>query len=166
MANKTISLLERVIGIRDKKTRLTNLLANPVKGDLSWYMYVPPCFNDAMDIRLTDRKIHGEKKLTWTQGPFFSFDRGDTLYDTQLAYQEWAKALEHISLCISIRNASPVITGPKGSPRNPGKVFFEILVPNDKKTQLVKLNEHVMNQNDFVRFLVIGPMDQIHPVQK
>ena len=109
--NKLLVLTEESLE-KGKGKRLTELLKEPEVNETSdWYMCVPQCFNNALDIRLTVRKGNGNETLVWTQGSAFSFKQGDTLYDTPRAYDAWGESLNHISLCVSVQKASDSIPG-------------------------------------------------------
>ena len=94
MISKALTILDDLI--RDKPTREkrgTDLLKDPAaEATEGWYMCVPPCFNEALDIKRTERVEGKKKNLVWTQGSAFSFKQGDTVYDTADAYKVWAEA--------------------------------------------------------------------------
>ena len=73
-----------------------------------WRMAVLDSFREALDIRLLPRMKAGKEVLVWTQGPFFSFKRGDILYDTPKAYQAWDKSNRKFQLMIQIQADIPV----------------------------------------------------------
>ena len=164
MSDKTRKLFSRIIQMKKRDTRPTELLRKPeAKHTEGWHMCIPQCFNDALDIRKTDRVTEGEKTLQWTQGSTFSFEAGNVLYDTPKAYERWSEAMKHVNLCIQIKEASGAVPGDRetdkksGAPRNPGLVKFDILVPDKSRTKLVKDKEEIMTQDEFVRFLIFGP---------
>jgi len=72
-----------------------------------WKIAVREAFKEALDIRLTERKIGNRAVMRWTQGNLFDFHVGDTFHDTQEAYSDWAKALKNMSLSVQILEASP-----------------------------------------------------------
>jgi len=140
-----------------RQTRSLDLLKPLQEGDSGgWFMYVPSCFNEALDIRQTERVKDGKKSLCWTQGAFFSFKQGDTIYDTPKAYEHWSKALKHINICVSVKAATDVSLGEDGKSRSPGSVTFIILKPNKQRTKLVEHEQRTMTQDEFVKFLIIG----------
>ena len=100
MIKETLNLLDDLVTQNiTKNNRSTKLLKNPnSKTQKGWFIYVPPCFNDALDIKKTER-VGRENKLVWTQGSSFFFKRGDTLYDTPEAYRIWSEALKSINYC-------------------------------------------------------------------
>lgn len=140
------------------KTRLTELL-KPAKDTYAegWFMCVGKCFDAPLDIRLVERIVDGKKSRIWTQGSTFSFHEGDTLYDTRDAYQEWAKAMKSISLCVQVTQAIPAGIDAGGSKRYPGSVTIEIFKPNEGRTKLVSYGHYTMSQDSFVHFLISGP---------
>ena len=95
--------------------------------------------------------------MKWTQGSWFHFAEGDTLYDSVKAYLPWN--LNNFGICLDIRRASPA-QPPNGNDRvarYPGAIIFDVLTPNEERTQLVKRRETAMSQDDFVKLLIIGP---------
>lgn len=156
-------LTERIIS---RQYRLTDLLKAPQEDYTNdWYMCVPKCFNDALDLKKTDRVVDTfiqpdliqekqkkkEIKKVWTQGSYFSFGKGDTLYDSPKAYSNWDKALKNINLCVQVEKAIAT------TPSKVGIVTFSILTPNENHSKLVNRGEHTMSQDNFVRFLIAGP---------
>ncbi len=163
MTKKALSVLNHVI--REKPTRenrLTDLIKAPSLDHVEgWYMCVPPCFNDALDIRQTERVENKQKTLTWTQGSSFAFKAGDTLYDTPDAYKVWSEALKSINLCVQVKLGSSAGPLDGGTGRFAGSVTFSILTPNDYRSRLVERADHTMSQDDFIRFLIGGPPDEM-----
>ena len=161
--NKALKLSEDS-GEISKTERLIDLIkAHDDEHTTGWFMCVPSCFNAALDIRQTERKRDKKKILVWTQGSTFSFKKGDKIYDTSDAYSEWGKALKKLSLIVNIEEAADA-TPKKGSdekenlvPRNPGYVRFSLYKPHGVKPILVKYDEDIMTQDEFVRFLIKGP---------
>ena len=125
-------------------------------------MCVPTCFNNALDIKQTPRMKDGKETLVWTQGSEFSFKTGDTIYDTPKAYIEWPDALKHISLCVSVEDATDAIPAKKNPeqnemiPRYSGSVRFSILTPNEQQTALIKRGSFQVTQDEFILFLIEG----------
>jgi hypothetical protein len=149
--------------------RLSNLLRPVSEVNPNWFMWVPLCFNAALDIQQTGRVFEGIELLEWTQGSAFSFAAGDTIYDTKSAYEPWSEALKSICYCIEVKMASPSVPGklpskdpnkakdPKNSwPRNPGRVDFKLFVPNSTRSGVVLEKECSMTQDAFVRLLITG----------
>jgi hypothetical protein len=159
MNQQTLDILKRLTADSSpQQTRLTELL-KPAEATYAegWFMCVGKCFNDPLDIRLTERTINGDKLRVWTQGGAFSFREGDTLYDTRDAYQEWSKALKSISLCVQVKQALPASIALDGSKRSSGSVTIDIFKPNEGRTKLVGYGHYTMSQDSFVEFLISGP---------
>ncbi len=168
MNDDVLKILDRVIKMQKRGIRPVEHLRYPeVQYPEGWHMCVPKCFNDSLDIRKTERVIKGNKTLQWTQGSTFSFETGDIFYDTPKAYEPWPEAMKHIKICIQVREASQAIPGEKkekdkpGTSRNPGLVKFDILVPNENRTKLVKDGEEELTQDEFVRFLITGQREHL-----
>ncbi|NCC62220.1 MAG: hypothetical protein EOM12_15070 [Verrucomicrobiae bacterium] len=163
MSAAAISVLDQVI--REKPTRenrLTNLLKDPsAETAEGWYMCVPSCFNDALDIKQTERVVNKMKALVWTQGSSFHFNTGDTIYDTPDAYKVWSEALKTIGVCVQIKTGASAGNTEGGTGRFGGSVTFAILTPNKDRTTIVERGEHSMSQDDFVRFLISGPPEEL-----
>lgn len=175
MNTKPLIVLDKALKLGDdaeetgKRTkRMTELLKSPEDERTgNWFMCVPSCFNNALDIRQTPRKKDGKEELVWTQGSAFSFKGGDKIYDTPKAYAEWGEALTHLSLCISVEESTDA-TPEKGTagmsgfvPRNPGSVLFSFLTHNDQKSAVEKHGEARLTQDEFVRFLIRGPEGEL-----
>ncbi len=168
MNRSAFEILDSVIRLKPGKERPTALLKGPAAemGD-GWYMCVPPCFNDALDLKLTPRLRGKIKTLEWTQGASFSFGVGDTLYDTADAYKVWSVALNSIEVCVQVKAATPAGFTDDGTRRLPGSVTFSIFTPNEDRTKIVERGNHTMSQDDFVRFLVGGsPNDLRRDIEK
>ena len=158
MTEQALDILEHVIREKPgREKRTIRLLKDPAAETTDgWHMCVPSYFNDALDIRLTERKVNKKPTLVWTQGASFSFKVGDTLYDTLDAYKSWSDALRTIDLCAQVKmgsNAGPVDSN---SGRFDGLVKFSIFTPTQDRSRLVERSEHTMSQDDFVRFLISG----------
>lgn len=133
--------------------RSTKLLRDPNNpGAAGWFMYVPAVFNEALDIRFeTSGPNEG-----WTQSGCFAFKQSDTLYDTEVAYQNWGDALKVLNLAIVVRMASSAGMGEANS-RYPGSVSFTVMLPDSHRKVLVESFEWQLTQDEFVRFLIEGP---------
>ena len=152
MTSPALKMLEEIEKqVRGK--RLKDLLKDPESDhDDNWYMAVPPCFNDALDIKWNC----GAPNSGWTQSGCFAFKSADTLYDTPRAYKVWSEALKHLNLCVQIETASSAGQG-EGGTRYPGSVTLSFFTPDVARTKIVKRGTHFMTQNGFVRFLIAGP---------
>lgn len=159
MNQKALDLLQRLTkGAQARQKRLTNFLRPPESEYAEgWFMCVPKCFNDSLDIRLTERLVNGRRTLVWTQGSEFTFSEGDTFYDTPDAYNEWSEALKSISLCVQVKQAIPAGYAAEGDIRSPGSVTIDILKPDKRHSKLAWHDCFTLSQDDFVRFLITGP---------
>lgn len=63
-----------------KSARLLSLLKEPDSHTSDWAYVVSPSFNEALDIKLTDRVSDGGKGKVWTQGGNFNFKPGDVVH--------------------------------------------------------------------------------------
>lgn len=158
MRQQAIDVLDQLLGQRDaREQRLTTLLRDKfAEEDHGWHMFVPRCFNEALDIKLTDRVIKGRKERVWTQGSGFAFSVGDTIYDTHEAYQVWRDALRRIKLCVTVIEAQSVSLGEDRRERSSGTVTFTVAAINQEQTRLVERDILTMTQDAFVRFLIDG----------
>jgi hypothetical protein len=157
MNNKSLELLKEVTSKNAiRQTRSLDLLKHPEKDSDGWFMCVPSCFNEALDIKQTERVTNGKKTICWTQGASFSFKPGDTIYDTPIAYEVWSEALKHINICFSVNNAINAGASEDGKCRYPGLVTFVILKPDEQRTKLMEQEEQTLSQDDFVNFLITG----------
>lgn len=103
------------------------LIANFIDGfALGWKMAIPEAFKDALDIKLTPRKLAGKTEMILTQGRIYTFKKGDTLYDTKHAYQEWGEALKILKLSVQVQHAIPS-----------GYVAYESIETKDKELVIV-----------------------------
>jgi hypothetical protein len=157
---KALELLDSITQHRTGRfERPTELLHDPeAEQSEGWFMHVPRCFNRALDIRRTPRvpEPNCDPVMVWTQGREFTFEKGDTIYDTPNAYLTWSKALQHIRLCLLVTSATGATSPPAPELRSAGSVAFEVLIPNNDKTRLVLSACHVLTQDAFIRLLISG----------
>ena len=160
MNKSSLNVLEILLEDKGKKgKRLTDLLREPEEEyTQDWYMCVPKCFNDALDIKQTTRieRVQGQKqeKLVWTQGPAFSFKVGDTIYDTPSAYSlPWSTALQHMAVTVQVKQVIDKIESTESS----SNIVFEIFAPDVTNTRLNKIGEYTLSQHMFAKFLISGP---------
>lgn len=158
-----------------KEKRHTECLKNPErihKEKDEWFIYVPSCFNDCLDIAKTDRivktgqkkqdketgKMRDEKKTkkVWTQGSRFAFHRGCTLYDTPKAYHRWDDAINEIKYCVSINSGESAQPAMNEKGRIPGTVKFSILSPCSPKMSIEEIGTYTLTQDEFISFLING----------
>ncbi len=154
MRKKVLDLLDSLLRSGNtKEKRITKLLKDPdAEYTEGWYMCVPKCFNEALDIKYTMKSENKIKKLVRTQGTTFSFKEGDTLYDTPKAYLQWSEALSYINLCVQVEQASDVVPPSKGEKRHSGYVFFRILTPSGANKIIVTRS----TENDTRRICTIS----------
>jgi len=157
---KALEVLDRCLALPEGARRLRELLKQPDDDHTKdWFMCVPLCFNKALDIKQTTV----EGPVNWTQGSMFSFGTGDILYDTPEAYVEWRRALRHMKLAVQVEEATDAVPEKRGRhealrvSRNPGSVLFRFLCPNRNQSSLVHRGQSVLTQDEFVRFLIVGP---------
>jgi len=153
MKNNITKILDCILKLKwgKRENRANNFLKSPESEHAEgWYMYVPKCFNTALDIK------YNKCKKTWSQGSAFSFKIGDTIYNTPMAYEQWSKALKYINICISIKQALSARPAWKNEKRYSGLIHFSILVPNKAQTNLIERDEYQLTQDDFVILLIQG----------
>lgn len=112
-----------------------------------WFMHVPRHFNEALDIRIMERRKNTVPFLSWTQGSLFSFSKDDVLYKSPHSDRSNAPLIQ-------ILQASPVGKEPSGQ-RYKGHIRFRWYFSEEDSTV-------EMTQDDFVRFLISGPVEQPH----
>jgi len=158
MNNNALEVYKKITSNNIKRQLRSLDLLKPPWEEFSdgWFLCVPSCFNEALDIRQTERILEGKKSICWTQGTFFSFKVGDTLYDTPKAYEQWSKALEYINICVSVKMATDVSLGEDGKIRDAGSVTFAILKPDRKRSKLIEHEQRTMSQDEFVKYLISG----------
>lgn len=161
MPKESLELLKTITANNTpRQARSLVLLKQPETPSDAWFMYVPPCFNEALDIRKTERSINGKRTLQWTQGSSFSFKAGDTLYDTPRAYEQWSEALRHINICLSIKEALSAGVSADGKSRFPGSVTYVILKPDKQRRKLIQQRQRTVSQDQFVKFLIAGDEEE------
>ena len=144
-----------------KEKRSTTLIADFETGFAKkWEMAVGEWFRDALDIKYTSRKVNGKTKKMWTQGGAYSFDTGDVIYDSKGGYSAiWSDAIKQISKAFQIIEASPAeYKEEEGGKKKltPGRVRFQVLMPDQQKKGLIKLDVVSCSQAEFVNILKEG----------
>jgi hypothetical protein len=145
-----------------KDNRYTEYLKNPERTHNDkdeWFIYVPSCFNDCLDIAKTERVNDSKKEMIWTQGSRFAFHCGCILYDTPKAYQNWANAVNEIKYCISVNNGKSASPAMNTEDRHSGEVVFSVFSPHHKSNNLNIIGEFTLSQDEFVKFLILGSSD-------
>lgn len=94
--------------------------------------------------------------MEWTQGSRFSFKPGDSLYDTEAGYADWATALTKLEVCLQVQSAEDAVPATGESPRFDGRVRFNVYRPNAERSTLDKVGTHHVSQDEFVAILIGG----------
>ena len=107
-------------------------------------------FSTALDIALASRVVKGKQVApVMTSGSLFTFSKGDTLYDTHLAYSEtWAESLNHITKSLVVVSATSCEIGFEG--------YVEAQLFEKKSGGLEKTMLFRGSQSQFVRGLILG----------
>jgi hypothetical protein len=162
MKQTSLQILDKLVKPEaQRQRRLTDLLRPPDVAAVDWFMFVPTCFNAALDIQQTVRVIEKQETLQWTQGSTFSFSVGDIIYNTPKAYEKWSEALKHIRFCIHVIDATPVAPASASAQRKPGRLAFDLLIPNEAGISLMRSSKHDMTQDEFIRLLIAGTSAQL-----
>lgn len=165
--SNSLKLLNLLICSKSRMKRNEALLRPLNALNYDWEYYVPNCFNDELDIKQTVRicklkdedgnfikddkgKIKTAPKLVWTQGNSFAFQKGDTFYDTPLAYQQWDEALKHIKKYIQITG----VIGTDSMHDYNDTILFTVYKNDNGKIREFDTNS--LSQYNFVRFLIEG----------
>lgn len=78
-----VLVLDLLTGAKAKKSvRLLTFLKNPHLETTGWAYKLTPAFNEALDIKMTDRVNDAVKGKTWTQGRDFNFKTGDVIHSS------------------------------------------------------------------------------------
>lgn len=122
-----------------------------------WHFVLPPCFADALGVRLAERVKQGKRHMLWTQATDFAFRRGYTFCDVPDTGREWGACLKDIQRAITITDASEASSGQgRGVERDPGFVAFTLYAKAADGSRLVPCAHHTFTQDDFVRYLISG----------
>jgi len=149
--------------------RSTELIATFEDGfAVGWHMAVRECFKEELDIKLIDRIKHKISYIEWTQGPYFCFSEGQIFYDSKQGYSNWHNAMANINIACQIIEAKPnvpdkyvnEITGKNNFKISEGYVKFVLFKPNAERNKLKADDEYHMTQNQFVKFLQYGELEQ------
>lgn len=132
----------------------------PITGDefgksAGWFFAVPEAFREALDIKYTERKIHGRSIWDWTQGipPQLSFDVGDVFYDRpDIRKSDWDRVRWKIGFAISVCAAtSDRLSSGK---IKPGSVEFDLSYFGHGRIE--KTERFGTTQKEFMNFLRTG----------
>lgn len=125
---------------------------------------IPESCRAAFDIRLTAQvktdKATRQKSTTWhwTEGDSYDFHRGDIFYDAKQAYvSDWKEALLHIKEAVQVirlfnEQGEEIL---EQSDSETGNDFLEvaILIPNNERTTLVRLDTKTCRPKELVHYL-------------
>ncbi len=167
-SDDALGLLQKLATQKSRDKRNTECLKTPERSHEDkdeWFIYVPSCFNDCLDIERTDRVVRNKRKKVWTQGSRFAFHRGCTLYDTPRAYDRWGDAANHIKFCISVRRGEAAEPSTKEKERKPGTVEFSVFSPSTRSACLKEIGTFELTQDEFIKFLIEGN-PQIVPIER
>lgn len=154
-------LFLRLTTRQGKQKRSLDLLKDPEgPPPREWFLCVPAFFNNALDLKLSDRKRDGESLEVWTQGADFSFSVGDTLYDTPEAYEPWDRAVGKIRFCAQVVEAVPA-SGTESGARFEGRIKADLLVPDPRGKKLLKKTTIETTQDEFVSLVLFGPGERL-----
>jgi hypothetical protein len=143
---------------RTKRTR--DLDPDLVKSGFSrgWAFCIPAAFRRAVDIHLTSVVEKGKASKIWTQGRNFSFEVGDTLYDSRDAYGKLcSESISHIKTCLEVVLAIPANGHSDGT--------VEFLVYHSDGSELKLSNSHRCSQVEFVALLKTGSLGGVEHIQ-
>ena len=147
--------------------RTSHLIADFVEGFAKgWFMAVKESFRNELDIKYLPRKKDKITYYEWSQGPYYCFSQGQTIYDSPLAYRAWELAIKNINNVCQIVDAQPnmpVRIFDESLRKNiicvkEGHVRFVILKPNNERTELIEHSRYELSQNNFVTFLKTGEL--------
>lgn len=163
--NQALELLGRLLegsvskaGKTKRSDRTIECLKSPEEdyGE-DWHACLPPCFNDALDIRRTE--VAGQ--LIWTQGSAFSFKKGDVIYIGRQSRSETDgnEKAQSFRQCIQITAAGEAKPASAEEPRDPGKAVFCIYRCGKNGAMFEPQEFRETTQDDLVRFLISGDME-------
>jgi len=149
---------ELIVHTGKRKNRFEDLLKTPLADDPDWFFLLPPFFNDALDIKLTERMVEKTSILVWTQGSAFSFQDGDVLYPKSKVYETvWGEAFREMEFCLQVTQAESAEPEERDKKRNPGSVKFrKILFEEESDKAIQQMVQDEMTQDDFVHLLITG----------
>jgi len=125
------------------------LIRDHSSGDPNWAYWVPPCFNAALDIRMTPRMIEGRQVQVWTQGGLLSFAVGDSLHS--LSNGAYTQSLQ----CVQVVTSSADFYS-DDSGFVSGRVEFDIYARPDVQSAYQKVRRETLTQLDFLKMLIWG----------
>jgi hypothetical protein len=146
--NASVAVLDLVLqSNRRSETLLADFSSGFARG---WAWAVKKDFSTALDVALASRVVKGKKVASvMTSGSLFTFSKGDTLYDTPLAYSEtWSESLNHITRSLEVISATSAEIGFEG--------YVEAQLFEKKDGRLVETILFRGSQSQFVRALILG----------
>jgi hypothetical protein len=144
----SVAVLEAVLqSSRRSETLIADFSSGFARG---WAWAVKKDFSTALDIALASRVVKGKQVApVMTSGSLFTFSKGDTLYDTPLAYSEtWTESLNHITKSLVVVSATSCEIGFEG--------YVEAQLHEKKSGRLEKTMLFRGSQSQFVRGLILG----------
>ena len=82
---------------------------------------------------------------------------------TKEAYKPWAEAIKAIKICMQVTRAVSASSSEAGL-RFPGRISFDVFLPDQDKLKLQKVREYEMTQYEFVSVLIFGPSAELAKV--
>lgn len=148
-----------------KKSR--NTIINPkfVTGYAeNWVFPIPDVFQDALDIRMTQRTDRATSQTTkvLTQGDNYAFKTGYTFYNSKMGYENWHEFLNGKNpIAVQINDFDSFGELNQENSLN-SKELVKIIIyrPNKDKSSLVKAEEHTLTANQLFNFLQMGTIFQ------
>lgn len=148
MTNDSLQdLLNSLRSLSSKRSLV--LLREHSVGDPEWSYWVPPCFNAALDIKLTARMIEGKQVSVWTQGGLLAFSAGDVLH-----LQSSGGHVDSLE-CVQVVSATPDYFA-DDSGFLPGNVEFDVIVRPDLRSPYRTIRRDSLSQLDFLKLLIWG----------
>jgi hypothetical protein len=147
--------------------RTTELIANFIEGFADgWHMALKESFKIELDIKFSERKKDKVSFYEWTQGPYYCFSEGQTIYDVKDGYTCWQEALKKVSIVCQVIAARPNIpfkyynevTDKNEIRVLDGYVRFVLFKPDKERTKLDTCICYHLTQNEFVNFLKTGEL--------
>lgn len=138
-----------------KRQQRTPITSGTFGKSAGWFFSVPEAFREALDIKYTERKIHGRSVWDWTQGapPQLSFDVGDVFYDRpNVRNSDWGRVHRKIGFAVSIRAATPDRLS-NGKIKS-GSVEFDLF--RFKHGKIEETERFNTTQQEFMNFLRTG----------
>lgn len=161
MLNEALQNLERIVeGRRLKQPRiplLDQMVARPERdGTPDWAFNVPRHFNDALDIRWTQKVSDKIASWVWTQGSSFAFKAWDVIHTN--GQKKRVSADGQLGIFIQINSALPAGANDADS-EFPGSVKFTLFDEiNGRMNEVTKVST---TQDNFIRFLITGNADYL-----